>query len=128
VKTNAGQPITKIQSSAAQMWNTLAIDKKLHSIALDYNVAFLFCIERHLVLKPRTAAFCNLHAQTFAGAFCLRPKQSSQLSNSAVSDINHHSTKYGCGFTKSKKPQMHRTPFFFAIRTLKSKIKANEPD
>src|SRR4029077_7628822 len=74
------------------------------------------------------AALCNLHAQTFAGAFCLRPKQSSQLSNSAVSDINHNSIKYGCEFTKSKEPQMHRTPFFFAIRTLKSKIKANEPD
>src|SRR5438477_1536318 len=84
------------------MWNTLSIDKKLHSIALHYNVAFLFCIERHLVLKPRTAALCNLHAQTFSGAFCLRPTQSSELSNSAVSDINHRWIKYGCGFPSQR--------------------------
>jgi len=84
------------------MWSTLSLDKKLHPIVLHHNVAFLFCIERHLVLKPRTAALCNLHAQTFARAFCLRCKQSSELSNSALSYINHRCVKYGCGFTKSK--------------------------
>jgi len=84
------------------MWNTLTLDKKSHPVALHYNVAFLFCTERHLVLKPRTAALCDLHAQTFAGAFCLLAKQSSELSNSAVGDINHRCVKYGCGFTKSK--------------------------
>jgi hypothetical protein len=123
VKTNAGQTIAKIQSSAAQVWDALAIDKKFHPVAFYYSVAFLFFIERHLVLKPRTAALCDLHAQAFPRIFCARFKQSSKLSNSAVGDINHRS-KNRAAAAPSQKLSLHQTPFFFAIWKLKSKIKS----
>ena len=123
MKTNAGQTITKIQSSAAQMWNTLSLDKKLHSIPFHYNVAFLFLIERYLIMKPRTAALCNLHAQAFARIFCARFKQSSELSNRAVGDINHRS-KNKAAAAPSQKLYSHQTPFFFAICKAKSKVKS----
>jgi hypothetical protein len=79
----------KIQGSAAQVWDTLVIDKKLHSIALHDGVAVLLLIERHLVMQTRTAAFCNLYAQTFPRILHLRCKQTSELPNSVVADVDH---------------------------------------
>src|SRR5713101_7012552 len=102
VKTGAGQTIVKIQSSAAQIWDTPIIDKKFHSLALHHGVAVLFLIERHLVLQTRTAAFCDLHAQTFPRILCLRCEQTSELPNSVVSDVDHFYVKYGGAFAKSK--------------------------
>ena len=121
MKTNAGQTIAKIQSSAAQIWDALTIDKKLHPVAFYYSVAFLFFVERHLVMKPRTAALCDLHAQAFARIFCTCFKQSSELSNRAVRDINH-SFKSKAAAAPSQKLSSHQLPFFFAICKPKSKI------
>ena len=123
MKTNAGQTIAKVQSSAAQVWDALPINKKLHPVALYYGVAFLFLIERHLIMKPRTAALCNLHAQAFAGIFCARFKQSSELSNRAVGDINHRS-KNKAAAAPSQRLYSHQTPFFFAICKAKFKVKS----
>src|SRR6266699_4250926 len=89
MKPHAGQTVAKIQGSAAQVWNTLSIDKKLHSLACHYSIAFFFLVARHFVLKTRTTALCNLDAQTFFGVFCLTFKQTSKLSNSVVGDVNH---------------------------------------
>jgi hypothetical protein len=123
VKTNASQTIAKVQSSAAQVWDALPINKKLHPVALYYGVAFLFLIERHFVVKPRTAALCNLHAQAFAGIFCARFQQSSELSNRAVGDINH-CLKNKAAAAPSQKLSSHPAPFFFAICKPKSKVKS----
>src|SRR6266568_5907079 len=93
MKTNAGQTVAKIQGSAAQVWNTLSIDKKLHPLARHYSIAFFFFVERHFVVKTRTAALCNLHTQTFVGIFCLSFKQTPKLTNSVVGDVNHDRVK-----------------------------------
>jgi hypothetical protein len=92
----------KIQGSITQVWDTLAIDKKLHPIPFHYGVAVLFVIERHLVLQTRTAAFCDLNAQTFPGIFRPRCEQTPELPNSVVRDVNHRHRKYGSGLSKSK--------------------------
>jgi hypothetical protein len=92
----------KIQGSITQEWDTFAIDKKLHPIPFHHGVAVLFVIKRHLVLQTRTAAFCDLNAQTFPGIFRLRCEQTSELPNSVVRDVNHLDRKYGTGLSKSK--------------------------
>jgi hypothetical protein len=92
----------KIQRSITQVWDTLAIDKKLHPIPFHHGVALLFVIKRHLVLQTRTAAFCDLNAQTFPGIFRLRCEQTSELPKSVVRDVNHLDRKYGTGLSKSK--------------------------
>jgi hypothetical protein len=92
----------KIQGSITQVWDTLAIDKKLHPIPLHHGVAVLLVIKRHLVLQTRTAAFCNLNPQTLSGIFRLRSKQGLELPNSVVRDVNHLDRKYGTGLSKSK--------------------------
>jgi hypothetical protein len=79
----------KIQSSVTQVWDTLAIDKKLHPIPFHHGVAVLFVIKRHLVMQTRTATLCDLNAQTFPGIFRLRCQQTSELSNSVVRNVNH---------------------------------------
>jgi hypothetical protein len=53
-------------------------------------------------MQTRTTAFRHLDAQTFLGAFFPRRKETLELSNSVVCDINHAHTKYGCSVTKSK--------------------------
>jgi hypothetical protein len=92
----------KIQGSITQVWDTLAIDKKLHPIPFHYGVAVLFVIKRHLVLQTRTAAFCDLNAQTFPGIFRPRCEQTSELPHCVVRDVNHLDRKYGTGLSKSK--------------------------
>jgi hypothetical protein len=87
----------KIQSSITQVWDTLAIDKKLHPIPFHHGVAVLFVIKRHLILQTRAAAFCDLNAQTFPGIFRLRCEQTSELSSGVVGDVNHLPRKYGTG-------------------------------
>jgi hypothetical protein len=92
----------KIQRSITQVWDTLASDKKLHPIPFHHGVALLFVIERHLVLQTRTAAFCDLNAQTFPGIFRRRCEQTSELPNCVIRDVNHLDRKYGTGLSKSK--------------------------
>jgi hypothetical protein len=92
----------KIQGSITQVWDTLAIDKKLHPIPFHHGVALLFVIKRHLVLQTRTAAFCDLNAQTFPGIFRRRCEQTSELPNCVIRDVNHLDRKYGTGLSKSK--------------------------
>jgi hypothetical protein len=92
----------KIQRSITQVWDTLASDKKLHPIPFHDGVALLFVIERHLVLQTRTAAFCDLNAQTFPGIFRRRCEQTSELPNCVIRDVNHLDRKYGTGLSKSK--------------------------
>jgi len=77
----------------------------VHSIALHY-VAFLFFVEiisyadlnnrpSHLTRRP----FCE---------FLPARKQTLQLSNSIVRDVNHSPAKYGCSVTKSKQRRWYR--------------------
>jgi len=114
----------KIQSSVTQVWDTLAVDKKLHPIPFHYGVAVLFLIERHLVLQTRTAAFCNLNTQALPGIFSLRCKQNSELSNSVVRNVNHPHRKYGTGLPKSKSRECIRFgfPSQFVRQNLEFKI------
>jgi hypothetical protein len=121
VKTGAGQTIVKIQGSITQVWDTLAIDKKLHPIPFHHGVAVLFVIKRHLVLQTRTAAFCDLNAQTFPGIFRPRFEQTSELPNCVVRDVNHLYGKYGTGVSKSKACKHGR--FCFSSQFVSQKLR-----
>jgi hypothetical protein len=89
VKTGAGQTIAKIEGSALQIGRAVLIDEKLDAVLFDDLVPRLFLVERHFVMQPRTAAFGDLHAQTFPGLVLLRFKQVLQLPNSVLGDTNH---------------------------------------
>src|SRR5439155_24299638 len=72
-------------------------------------------------MQTRTAAFCDLYAQTFPRILHVRCKQTSELPNSVVGDVNHLH-KIRRRLHQVKKLQPHQTPFFFAIREPKTKV------
>src|SRR5262249_43935771 len=101
-KPRVGQTIAEIQCRAAQVGNAVVIDKKFHAVALHYCVAVLTLIERHLVMQTGTAAFGHFYSQASARIFRSLRKQTPELSNSVVRDVNHCTRKYGCAVPKSK--------------------------
>jgi hypothetical protein len=101
-KAGAGQTVCKIQGRAAQVPDAFVIDKKLHSVTFDYCVAFFSFAKRHLVMETGTTAFRHFYSQAFSRVFRSLRKQTSELLNSIIRDVNHRSVKYGYEVSKSK--------------------------
>src|SRR5689334_5711121 len=93
-KTGSGQSAAVIERCATQVGSTLVIDEKLDTVALDYVVARFLFVERHLIMKARTTALGDLHAQTFSGRLLLFFEQSTQLLGCVLGDFNHGTTNY----------------------------------
>jgi hypothetical protein len=53
-------------------------------------------------MQTGTAAFGHFHAQASMRIFRSLRKQTLELSNSVVRDVNHRPKKYGCEVSKSK--------------------------
>ena len=92
-KTGAGQTARKIQGRAAQVRDAFVIDKKLDSVTFDYCVAFFSFAKRHLVMETGTTAFRHFYSQAFLRVFCSLRKQTSELLNGIIRDVNHRTKK-----------------------------------
>jgi len=92
-KTGAGQTVCKIQGRAAQIRYAFVIDKKLDPVTFDYCVAFFSFAKRHLVMETGTTAFRHFYSQAFFRVFRSLRKQTSELSNSIIRDVNHRTKK-----------------------------------
>jgi hypothetical protein len=61
-KAGAGQTVGEIQSRARQVRDAFVIDKKLHTVALDYGITFCSFAKRHLVMQTGTTAFDHFYS------------------------------------------------------------------
>jgi hypothetical protein len=60
-------------------------------------------------MQPRTTAFRDLHAQTFAGALLLGIEQISQLPRRVLGHFDHGKSKYdGRSFSQPAQPGTNR--------------------
>ena len=92
-EAGAGQTARKIQGRVAQVRDAFVIDKKLHSVTFDYYVAFFSFAKRHLVMETGTTAFRHFYSQAFLRVVRSLRKQTSELLNSIIRDVNHRTKK-----------------------------------
>jgi hypothetical protein len=61
--------MAKIQGRAAQEGNAFVVDKKLHSIVLNYCIAVFRYIQHHVVMQTGAAASGNVQPKAFLRIF-----------------------------------------------------------
>src|SRR4029077_39423 len=97
-----------IQGRAVQVRDAFVIDKKLHSITFDYCVAFFSVTKRHLVMQTGTTAFRHFYSQAFSRVFRSLRKQTSELSNGIIRDVDHRTKNTAAAYPSQNRGVNHQ--------------------